>query len=348
MTMHYNRNAASKRLRHMYLIIVAVAYMGAAVHAGLIAYFALVGALPLALLNVGSVAVWTACVRAIRRGAAAAAVPLALAEVYVHAVCCMMLLGLAPGFQYYLWAAIPFIMFNGRWGPWTMSAIAGAFAATYVAGNVLAHDIAYSFGYPGLVSYVSAANMLIAFAALTSACLYFRNATQLSLARLKDLAITDPLTGLYNRRRMEGGASPIAGLSASGGTVAVALGDIDNFKTINDRYGHDCGDAVICEIAERLRSRLRKTDFVARWGGDEFLVVMPEGDLDAARATLEALCSEIAGSAVRCGEAEISVSMTFGVVSHGCGEAMDVGVRRADQALYRGKAAGRNCVMVAA
>lgn len=334
----------TRRLHRLRATMMSVAYTGAAVHFALIALFALAGADGLALLNVASSAVWIYCIGAVRRGEAYVAVPLALAEVYVHAVACMATLGLAPGFQHFLWAAIPFIVFNNRWSPRAMVGIAGVFALTFGLGSVWFADRAYPFGFGAAIPFLSIANVVVAFGVLTLACLYFRNAAQLSQQRLRTLAHTDPLTGLYNRRRMAEGIGSVA----PRGEGTVALGDIDHFKVINDSHGHECGDAVIREVARRLRRRLRKTDFVARWGGDEFLIVLPDSDTEAAKATIESICSDIAGVPVSWGGSEVPVSMTFGVVRHRATDAVDATVRRADRALYRGKEAGRNCVMVGA
>ncbi|HEX8964531.1 MAG TPA: GGDEF domain-containing protein [Rhodocyclaceae bacterium] len=350
MNLHCEPNAVSRRLHHMQSMMAAVAYMGTAVHLSLIVFFALVGATPLALLNVASSAIWLYCTGAVRKGETQVAVPLALAEVYVHALACTAVLGWTAGFQHYLWAGIPFIVFNRRWSPATMAAIAAVFALTYVAAGHWTAGVAYHYFFPGAIPYVRAANILVAFSALTFACLYFRKATQTSLEHWRELASTDPLTGLYNRRRVTETMAPGKRAKAchGDGTLTIALGDIDHFKAINDRHGHEFGDAVIREVAQRLRGRLRKTDFVVRWGGDEFLVVMPGNDAGDAQATIEGLCADIAREPVRFGPAEVSISMTFGIVQHCSAEGMDKAVRRADAALYLGKEAGRNRVMVAA
>lgn len=165
---------------------------------------------------------------------------------------------------------------------------------------------------------------------------------------LEALARSDALTELPNRRamteRLE--AEQLRGQRSST-TFAVVLADIDHFKGINDRHGHDAGDIVLREIAVRLRSDLRAQDQAGRWGGEEFLILLPDTDLDGARVVAEKVRSLIAAAPVSLGSTSVSVSVTQGVAVSDGREPLVSLLKRADMALYRGKAAGRNCVEVA-
>lgn len=128
-------------------------------------------------------------------------------------------------------------------------------------------------------------------------------------------------------------------------TVGVILLDIDHFKKINDTYGHFAGDAVLRETAARLRGNMRPYDAVGRYGGEEFLVVLPNCDLEQATIQAERMRQKLHSSAMLIDGAEMRVSASFGVtVSDGSERNPDVFVRVADEALYRAKASGRNCV----
>jgi len=129
--------------------------------------------------------------------------------------------------------------------------------------------------------------------------------------------------------------------------LVLAVLDVDHFKTINDNYGHLAGDKVLRIIAKTLRSRLRKTDFIARFGGEEFVVLMPETSLEAALNTLQAMCAAVAECPFHFREQPVSITLSGGVAEFAVGVAADTIFERADAALYRAKAAGRNRCVVA-
>jgi two-component system cell cycle response regulator len=128
-------------------------------------------------------------------------------------------------------------------------------------------------------------------------------------------------------------------------TVGVILLDIDHFKKINDTYGHFSGDAVLRETAARLRGNMRQYDQVGRYGGEEFLVVLPNCDLPAACQQADRMRQKLNAAPMLVDGADLRVSASFGVtVSDGSDRNPDIFVRVADEALYRAKASGRNCV----
>ena len=164
-----------------------------------------------------------------------------------------------------------------------------------------------------------------------------------------EMAITDALTGLHNRRYMESHLTTLAEqASAHGKPLALMLLDIDYFKSINDSFGHDAGDDVLREFATRVRKSIRGIDLACRYGGEEFVVVMPETDLHVASLVAERLRRSIAGEpfAVSKGTRRIEVTISIGLTTleHNGESVADV-LKRADNALYRAKHEGRNGVV---
>jgi diguanylate cyclase (GGDEF)-like protein len=168
---------------------------------------------------------------------------------------------------------------------------------------------------------------------------------QLSLhaREVKAISITDHLTGVYTRRHLdEVLATEISRASRSGHSFGVMLCDLDRFKSVNDQFGHRTGDKLLIQTVALIRKIIRKIDVPGRWGGEEFLVVLPElGDLAGARAAAEKLRAAI--EAENFGEVGPRTA-SFGVAIHQAGETAEQLVDRADQALYRAKAGGRNRV----
>ncbi len=167
------------------------------------------------------------------------------------------------------------------------------------------------------------------------------------------LAVIDPLTGLYNRRYAYAHISQIDELARkTGRQYAVMLADIDRFKAINDTWGHAAGDAVLAEVAKRLRDNLRGIDMVARIGGEEFLMALPKtSDVDA-RMAAERLCALIARDPVRLPDTDqtVPVTISIGLAMSGAIGRLSLPVNslidKADRALYSAKADGRNQVTV--
>jgi two-component system cell cycle response regulator len=164
-----------------------------------------------------------------------------------------------------------------------------------------------------------------------------------------ELAVTDQLTGLHNRRYMAGQLEALVKRATLGGDqVSMLLLDIDHFKKINDGFGHDVGDEVLREFAVRLASNVRAIDLPCRYGGEEFVVVMPDTSLQDAERIAERIRLHVAGSPFRVmgGQELLSVTISIGVAATlGAGDRPEALLKRADEGLYEAKASGRNRVI---
>ena len=162
--------------------------------------------------------------------------------------------------------------------------------------------------------------------------------------RSEELSITDPLTGLYNRLKLDELFHTFIHVSQRHGTpFSILLLDIDRFKSVNDTYGHQVGDTVLQEFADILRKNVRTEDVVGRWGGEEFMILAPGSDIEAAKRLAQKLRVEVETfSFSTIGHKTCS----FGVSSYHKGDDEKSMVSRADDALYRAKANGRNRVEV--
>lgn len=156
-------------------------------------------------------------------------------------------------------------------------------------------------------------------------------------------ATTDELTGVYNRRPVIAQLSEWA--QRGRGNYAIALIDLDHFKTINDEFGHDCGDMIIQAVASTLRNHFRDSDMVSRWGGDEFLVLIPGVRHADLVPILERLRRSITLIEKRCNEHVHSVTVSIGAAMGAIGQTPDECIAAADHALYRAKEEGRNKVV---
>jgi diguanylate cyclase (GGDEF)-like protein len=187
--------------------------------------------------------------------------------------------------------------------------------------------------------------VLCFFTATTLSALAYTRAASNAEAKLRRAADTDALTGLLNRRRMSDRMHQVRERATQERRpIAVMLLDIDQFKSINDRFGHAWGDDAIVRVSEVLRRTVRRGDLTARWGGEEFLVLLPDATVAEAQEISERIRAEISQAVFD--EPQLRVSATIGLAAWHEGESLDATIHRADTLLYRGKRKGRNRVVV--
>jgi two-component system cell cycle response regulator len=163
-----------------------------------------------------------------------------------------------------------------------------------------------------------------------------------------EMAMTDQLTGLYNRRYMARHLETLlSGPATSGKTLAFLVMDVDHFKRVNDTHGHDVGDEVLREFARRISDNIRGHDLACRFGGEEFVVIMPETDVQMAYNVAERLRAGVECTPFPISRgADLHITVSIGIAgTEGADDTADALLRRADQALYRAKHSGRNRVV---
>jgi diguanylate cyclase (GGDEF)-like protein/PAS domain S-box-containing protein len=155
-------------------------------------------------------------------------------------------------------------------------------------------------------------------------------------------SITDPLTNIYNRRFfMQMLEQEMERTRRYGKPFSIIMLDLDHFKSVNDRFGHAAGDMVLKSVADMIKGRIRKTDYFARWGGEEFIILLPETSVEDAAGLAEELREQLSSMTLP----EVGrVTASFGVAGYRTSDTIDTILMRADSMLYEAKDAGRNCV----
>lgn len=195
-------------------------------------------------------------------------------------------------------------------------------------------------------------NTIITFALMVVFCTlfateirYMQRQLELENRRLGELANFDPLTHLMNRRSMNVQLQSAHDVALSVGQMfCVMLVDIDDFKKVNDTYGHDCGDEVLVSIANTISGDVREDDAVCRWGGEEILILI-KADLDIARQVAERICKDVRETVVEHNDVKVSVTLTIGVADYKKNQTIRSMIEEADRNLYYGKHNGKNQVV---
>ncbi len=160
-------------------------------------------------------------------------------------------------------------------------------------------------------------------------------------------ASIDALTGLGNRRMLDKYQQDILMLSSNSRSMCVAIIDIDYFKNINDTYGHANGDLVLINLAKFMRSQFRKQDLLIRWGGEEFLLLLWDTNLNQAKAIMEKFQQNLRNFPIEIENEKIYIEVTIGVCKHDNKALLEQTIEIADQLMYNGKLAGRNTIVMA-
>ena len=281
-------------------------------------------------------------------------------EVMAHGALATILVGSGTGFLLFYLAIIPGIFYMVLTWNVFKKKIALSIAYTVFFGVSMAAMLVISFFVKPLTPLNTAWNItfivinvfisvfcIAEFMILIDWDVMYRNEKMTSInTELDTQANMDPLTKLYNRRFMNQKLEEkLVELSKQGNIFGIIMGDIDNFKRVNDTYGHDIGDKVLQEVAVVLKQSTRDKDYVCRWGGEEFLIII-NGNKKITVEVAERMRAAISDIKIPVGSDILQITMTFGVTDSIPGFDADKLVGIADANLYQGKTTGKNKVVV--
>ena len=326
-------------------IIRRACWIGISAHSAFVPLFAILGFSWLAAFNVLSTSMWVAAALLNRRGRSTLGMWIIMLEVMAHAGITIAFLGWECGFQYYLIPLIPFVMFNDRLATEITVVASGAVIGYFIVLMELAPVVTLD---PEILQFMHYVNWVIPMMTMGMVSYYFRRASMDVESQMETAANTDALTGLPNRRRIsERLREEELRFTRTQEPFSIALADIDNFKDINDTYGHDVGDRVLADVANVLRAGTRGSDNVGRWGGEEFVLLFPGTNLEAAGGAVERLRSTAVDALRVIPGCDSPVTLTFGVAVFDPSSSLGECLKVADAAMYRGKESGRDQVVLA-
>jgi len=331
----------------IYIALHYLCYLGFGAHALFIPLFFWIGVPELAIFNIFSTLLWALAYFLNRAAHHREAVIFAAIESVVHAVLATYYLGWDSGFHYYFMTMILFLFINHKQSIVTIICEALLVFAGYIWLYNYTHQLDFVGGVPtAVLKSLLLMNIAVNFSAFGILGYFFRVASTRAEEQMELLATTDTLTGLFNRRKMrELIDQEVIRYQRDRKSFLLVITDIDHFKKFNDDYGHDCGDYVLQQVSKLMKESLRQQDVVARWGGEEFLIMLPETELKGGIQAIEKLRETLAATVYQYGQNTFSVTMTFGVTTFDGGCDVDGCIKRADEVLYAGKRGGRNRVV---
>lgn len=334
---------------------------GGVAHAVFLVFFYFAGIMPLVFVNIGSVSVYVlGSLFSVRKSTGTVKygwMIVFFSEIVIHSVLCTLLLGWDPSFHLYLLVIMPIaiyvLFFSASIGKFlvTVGVMTIVDFGAVVASGIILKNFEMLPYYP--LSYSDAmildrvnlfisAVILVFFAMLFALEIYglLHNLGETN-KKLEFIANHDQLTGLYNRHSIK---PMVNRIEISGRSYCVALGDIDDFKKVNDTYGHDAGDETLRQVSDAIKCGIEDSDIACRWGGEEILLIIV-GDRAECLERVNAIRNDIISRKVKNGEDEFGVTVTVGFVDNTEAEGLERLVSLADSRLYYGKKNGKNMIV---
>jgi diguanylate cyclase (GGDEF)-like protein len=300
----------------------------------------------LAWINLISVSMYAAAYSLLRNRRVRPAVFLIWLEAFPHAIYGVLMLGWTSGFHFLLLMFVPGVVMSSkrRQGALFIGAMVVFLLALYELSLLIAPITPIE---PKALEFLGIAHFVTFVVMFSWSIDYYRGQLSNAERQLQALATTDPLTKLLNRRHFTVLAERSLSQAARAGlNSCIAMIDIDFFKRINDAHGHDAGDLALVTVGELMAKQIRSYNLLSRWGGEEFLVLMPDTDIGNAQEMLERIRRQVQDCVIKLPSKEINLTISIGATQIEPGEKFDAALTRADKALYKSKSQGRNRISV--
>jgi len=343
----------SKRPKSYALVLVSLA--GGLINHGIfLTIFSYYNIIPLYYFNYFSISIFAVLIFFfLRRVNVSIVMMLSAIEIFFHQILCIYYLGWDYGFQFYILLVPSFILLRYYQkialvvGCTVISLATLLFLHNFSLGHtpvfqmIEIQDTLYIYNLLNVAMFLAVFNTLFAYSA------HRNEEILLSLQKnLYKIATTDFMTKLSNRMDTSSRIEQLFHTAKRNKKPFVlAIADIDDFKIVNDTYGHDVGDLVIIEVAQKMKNNLRAQDLIGRWGGEEFLIALPDTNIEAGKLVLNKLLKEIVNSPINTGELCFNITITIGATLFDNENVVGEMVKSADNALYIGKKSTKNCVV---
>lgn len=350
------KKLVGRSLKMLYLILAGMALA----HAFYVFYFHAVGSFFMSFFNIFSVAFYIGLFFVFLNKKYLGVMIFLFTEVCVHAFFAAIAVGLSSGFDLFIICVVFSIFLVKGITQASRKVIYALYAFAFItlismqiAPRLLDLSMFRVYLTDAQTSFIFIFNAVLSFSMVLFLSIIFlddveqdKKILKRQNARLLELARVDSLTGLLNRRAMKQKLEDAFYAKSNYGVdFVVAIMDIDNFKQINDQFGHSCGDQVIKKLASIVQRKVRETDYVCRWGGDEMLILLSNSTLDGAVSTMKRIYYQISNTKMKYEQYSLDISVTIGLCSsEGYYLLQDI-IVEADRRLYSGKRNGKNRIV---
>lgn len=341
---HLSQDHSNVRL---YLTLRNVCFLGASVHILFIFFFLSIGAIYLSLINILSVSTWLFALYKNHQGRYFIATIVSTVEIILHAVFASFILGLSMGFHYYLWPVAALLMISPLFSARVSSIIGLSIIGLFGVLVVFAESIQYAYAYEGITKYVLTANIMFAAIGFVLVTVNARSKNIKTEKQLYELANKDGLTETYNRRFVYDLVEQMQNERRSSHALnyTAMICDIDDFNEITKQFGHLQADKVVKDVATYLKSTVRETDLVARWGGKQFLILLMGIDADGTTSLSEKIRKNVRYHVDLKSSNDFIATLSMGIAKAREGEEFEDTIRRADIGVYKAKKLGKNRII---
>ncbi len=323
-----------------------VAFVGTLGHIGFLFLFMAMGIPELSIFNMFSILIWLCSFYTISKKLFGISVAMISFEIVLHATIVTAVIGTQAGFHYYLWPCMSLIILMPIKAKYVFSGLCFVLIAIFMWLSATYDGLDYIYEHPEILSILNMGNIFLS-AATFIIIIKLLQSTRLSNdKRLFEMANMDDFTQTYNRRfiyALMGDANQIENKIKS---YALVLADLDNFKRVNDDYGHAAGEEIILEVTKVIKASVGKNDIISRWSGQEFMLILNNTSRERVLSVLETIQLDLCRKVKKPSNDMADVTFSFGVALNYNAKRFAEALQRADFNLHKAKEAGKDRIVI--
>lgn len=326
--------------------LLVVAFIGTLGHIGFLFLFMGLGIPELSLFNLFSILMWLSCFYTLKNEWIVATISIIAFEIVLHATIVTAVIGTQAGFHFYLWPLMTLLLLIPSAFKYIFIGLCFVIIALFMWLTAVFSDLEYIYEFEGFLKFVNLANIFLAASSFIVIMRFLLNTRANNDKKLYQMANMDDFTQTYNRRFIYALMGDANKSDTRISKYVLVLADLDNFKRVNDTYGHGVGEDIILEVTKVIKSSVNSTDIVSRWSGQEFLLILNEASRERTLEVLENIQLELCRKIKKPSPQMDDVTFSFGVAINHSGKRFADALQKADSNLHKAKDLGKDRVVI--